>query len=94
MKITKAQSRKMAKKFGINLDIINIDDWTFALNVELEHGKKLGSITNVTNNNIIITAKIAIAHLLEFPDYYIRLKKLEKSAEKYWLNKNKPNIFN
>lgn len=26
--------------------------------------------TNVTNNNLILTMKIALAHLNEFPDYY------------------------
>lgn len=33
---------------------------------------------NMTNNNILITGKIALAHLNEFPDYYKRLEKLEK----------------
>ena len=33
---------------------------------------------------LLITGKIALAHLNEFPDYYIRLEKLEKEAEKYF----------
>ena len=41
----------------------------------------------VTNNNPILTGKIALAHLLEFPDYYTRLDKLEEEAKKYWKNK-------
>lgn len=40
-----------------------------------------------------MTAKIAIAHLTESPDYYQRLHKMESQVEKYWKNKNKPNIF-
>jgi hypothetical protein len=63
------------------------------LNVELEHGKKFGLITNITNDNLNITAKIVIAHLTEFPDYYKRLLKLENSADKYWSTKKKPDIF-
>jgi hypothetical protein len=35
-------------------------------------------------NDEILTAKIALAHLSEFPDYYTRLNKLEKEAEDYW----------
>ena len=35
-------------------------------------------------NDEILTAKIALAHLSEFPDYYTRLNKLEKEAEDFW----------
>lgn len=61
------------------------------MNVELEHGTKYKK-TNVTNNDLISTGKIALAHLLEYPDYYQRLEKLEKEADEYW--KNKPKIKN
>jgi hypothetical protein len=37
--------------------------------------------TNVTNDNPILTGKIALAHLNEFPDYYTRLARPEKEAE-------------
>lgn len=44
------------------------------MNVELEHGS-MNKLTNITDDDLITTAKIAIAHLREVPDYYIRLKK-------------------
>ena len=94
MKITKSQAIKLAKKYKINLDIIDINEWNYGLNVELEHGSKFGTFTNITNNNLSITSKIVIAHLTEFPDYYKRLLKLETQADKYWSSRNKPNIFN
>jgi len=50
------------------------------LDVELEHGNHDLS-TNVTDNDEVITGKIALAHLNEFPDYYTRLKKMESEAE-------------
>ena len=37
--------------------------------------------TNVTDDDVIMTAKIARAHLNEFPDYYTRLAKMEAEAE-------------
>jgi hypothetical protein len=46
----------------------------------MEHGKAIPE-TNITNNNVYITAKIAWAHLHELPDYYTRLDKMEKEAE-------------
>jgi hypothetical protein len=53
------------------------------MDVELEHGTRDQS-TNVTNDDILVTGKIALAHLNEFPDYYDRLEKMEKEAEKFW----------
>jgi hypothetical protein len=35
----------------------------------------------VTDDDPTMTAKIALAHLNEFADYYTRLAKLEKEAE-------------
>lgn len=93
MKINKTTSIKLAKKYKINLDIIDIDEWHYGLNVELEHGSKLSKLTNITKDNIDITCKIAIVHLLESPRYYRFLKKLEEKEDKYWENKKKPDIF-
>ncbi|MDH3208541.1 MAG: hypothetical protein OEO79_18220, partial [Gemmatimonadota bacterium] len=40
--------------------------------------------TDVTNDDFVVTGKIALAHLNEFPDYYTRLAKMEAEAEDYW----------
>lgn len=93
MKINIKQAEKLAELNKINLEVINFSEWHYGLNVELEHGKKLGLITNITNDNISTTVKIVMAHLIEFPDYYKRLQKLENSADKYWSKKKKPSIF-
>lgn len=57
------------------------------LDVELEHGK-ISPSTNVTNDDPIMTGKIALAHLNEFPDYYTRLSKMEKEADAFWGKEN------
>lgn len=93
MKVTQTQANKIAKQIKLNTDVIDISTFTYALNVELEHGKKFGSFTNVTNDNLTLTTKIVIAHLLEAPDYYKRLKKLEDRADEYWSTRKKPSIF-
>lgn len=56
------------------------------LGVELEHGTRDPS-TNVTDDNPIMTGKIALAHLNEFPDYYTHLANLEKEADAFWKKK-------
>lgn len=50
------------------------------LNVELEHGT-VDPETDVTGDDPILTAKIALAHLREISDYYPRLLKMEQEAE-------------
>jgi len=53
--------------------------------VELEHGTKLGEDrSNVTGDDPTMTLMIVWAHLLEIPDYYDRLEKMEKDADKEW----------
>lgn len=97
MKVKRKTVLQLAEKYNINTEIIPINILIYALNVELEHGKRYEKIykgTNITNDDYDMTIKIVISHLLEYPDYYKRLKSLEKQAEKYWENKIKPSIFN
>ena len=61
----------------LNVDNKLIKQFIQGLRVELEHGK-ISKKTNVTNNNLLVTGKIALAHLNELPDYYTRLKKIEE----------------
>lgn len=68
---------------NIKFDKFDVEQFRIGLNVELEHGT-INQLTNITNNDPIITGKITLAHLNEFPDYYIRLTKMEKEAEEYW----------
>jgi len=79
-------SRKCAKEVGeiLGLDWTKIDFEQFymGINIELEHGTRWGDKTNVTNDNPVITGRIALAHLYEIPDYYTRLDEMEKKAEK------------
>ena len=51
------------------------------MNVELEHGLH-DLLTNVTDDDPLITAKITLAHLNEFPDYYTRLERMEEDAKR------------
>lgn len=58
-----------AKMLGVKFDKFSVDDLITGVNIELEHGIQ-NSQTNVTNNDLVLTMKIALAHLNEFPDYY------------------------
>ena len=77
------EARDLGKKLGIKWDKFDKEQFHKGINVELEHGLR-DRETNVTNNNPIMTGKIALAHLNEFPDYYTRLEKMEKEADRFW----------
>lgn len=53
----------------VKFDKFTPDEFLRGINIELEHGK-VSPETNVTDDNLIMTAKIALAHLNEFPNYY------------------------
>lgn len=59
----------IAKKLNINFDKFSVNDFLTGINIELEHGL-INPQTNVTNNDLETTAKIALAHLNEYPNYY------------------------
>jgi hypothetical protein len=58
----------------------DLEQFRMGMDVELEHGAR-DPQTNVTDDDLTMTAKIARAHLDEFPDYYTRLAKMEAEAE-------------
>ncbi|MBP3460913.1 MAG: hypothetical protein J6K21_00690 [Bacilli bacterium] len=59
----------IASVLDIKFDKFTVEEFLDGINIELEHGK-INSKTNVTNDDLLLTAKIALAHLNEFPNYY------------------------
>lgn len=84
------RAKEIGESIGINWTEFNVEQFRMGLVVELEHGK-ISPKTNVSDNDPLVTAKIALAHLEEFPDYYTRLEKMENKAEEYWDNHNRLN---
>jgi len=77
---TAMEAKQIGEELGIDWSKFDVEQYRMGLDVELEHGK-VDPHTNVTNDDPILTGKIALAHLNEFPDYYTRLDKMEKEAE-------------
>jgi len=82
---TRDQAEELGRLVGIEWkqSRFDVEQFRMGLDVELEHGFREAS-TNVTDDDRLTTAKIALAHLNEFPDYYTRLAVMEKEAEAYW----------
>ena len=60
---------KVAKILNIDFTKFSLNDFITGINIEFEHGL-INPLTNVTNNDLLMTAKIALAHLNEYPNYY------------------------
>ena len=77
---TTEEAREIGNKIGIDWNTYDIEQFRRGLEVEMEHGSH-DPQTNVTNDDEIVTGKIALAHLKEIKDYYTRLDKMEQEAE-------------
>lgn len=79
---TADEARQIGERIGIDWSSapFDIEQFRSGMNVELEHGLS-DPATNVTDDDPVVTGKIALAHLNEFPDYYTRLGRMEEEAE-------------
>jgi len=82
-KFTAEEAKEIGEKLGIKWDKFDVEQFRMGMDVELEHGT-FDPDTNVTDDDPLITGKIALAHLNEFSDYYTRLDKMEEEAEEFW----------
>jgi len=71
-----------AQELGIDFskEPFDLEELRMGMDVELEHGRR-DPVTDVTEDDPVMTAKIALAHLREMPDYYERLAGMEATAE-------------
>ena len=77
---TTEEAKEIGEKLGIDWSRFDVEQYRVGLDVELEHGK-IDLNTNVTDDDPIMTGKIALTHLNEIADYYTRLTEMEEEAE-------------
>ena len=86
MTFTREQAKTIGEQLGIHWDKFEVEQFQAGLGVELEHGS-INPATNVSHDDPLLTGKIALAHLTEFPDCYTRLAKMEAEASQFWASK-------
>jgi hypothetical protein len=77
--ITTEEARAIGVRLGLDWAKVSLEQFRRGLEVELEHGAR-DPETDVTQDDLVITGKIAWAHLKEIRDYYTRLDRLEAEA--------------
>lgn len=77
-----ADALEVATRLGVDFAVepFTLEEFRAGMDVELEHGSR-DPATNVTGDDPLMTGRIALAHLREMPDYYVRLARMEAEAE-------------
>jgi hypothetical protein len=77
------EARRVGEEIGVDWVSagFDVDEFRRGMDVELEHGSR-DPHTNVSDDDPVVTGKIALAHLNEFPDYYTRLERMEAAAKR------------
>jgi hypothetical protein len=83
---TSEEARRVGDEIGVDWDRFELEQFRAGMDVEYEHGKR-DPQTDVTGDDPVVTGKIALAHMKEFPDYYERLRRMEEEADRYWSNR-------
>jgi hypothetical protein len=74
------EARRIGDILKIDWNQIDLEQFRSGMDVEFEHGAH-DPQTDVTHDDLLLTGKIALAHLKEFPDYYVRLERMEAAAK-------------
>ena len=80
---SESEAHAVGEQIGIDWSAapFEVDQFRRGMEVEFEHGLH-DLLTNVTDDDPLVTGKIALAHLNEFPDYYTRLERMEEDAKR------------
>jgi len=76
-KTTTEEARRVGDEIGVDWSRFDLEQFRSGMDVEFEHGSH-DPQTDVTGDDAIVTGKIALAHMKEFPDYYERLARMER----------------
>jgi len=80
------EARRTGDAIGVDWAIHDLEQFRTGMDVEFEHGSH-DPQTDVTHDDPLIPGKIALAHMKEFPDYYLCLEKMEEDAKREWADR-------
>lgn len=83
--VTTEEAQRVAAALRVDFAAVEFTEAEFlaGLHRELQHGR-VDPDTNVTDDDLVVTGKIVLAHLQEIPDYYTRLAVMRAEAIRDW----------
>jgi hypothetical protein len=98
--LTLKRAKEIGDEIGVDWDLVDLGEWMQGLAEELEHVGVLGGEKTavIPAGDLVSSGRIAYEHILEVPDYYSRLEKMEHEGEddhpdeeaaKAWVKKNR-----
>ena len=80
--ISSEEARRIGEAMHIDWDQVDLEQFR----QDLMGNHNQGSIdpeTGLTYDGVLLSGKLVLAHMQEFPDYFTRLEKLKAEADEY-----------
>jgi len=98
--LTLKRAKEIGDEIGVDWDLVDLGEWIQGVKEETEHTGVLGGDATavIEKGDLVASGRIAYEHILEVPDYYSRLEKMEHEGEddhpdedaaKAWVKKNR-----
>ncbi len=98
--LTLKRAKEIGDEIGVDWDLVDLGEWIQGVKEETEHTGVLGGDVTavIEKGDLVASGRIAYEHILEVPDYYSRLEKMEhegeddhpyENAAKDWVKQNR-----
>lgn len=81
-KISIEEAKHIGESLYINWEQVDLEEFRQGL-MEDQQQKPLNSVLEEPFDGILLSGKVVLGHMQEFPDYFNRLEKLKSEAEEY-----------
>jgi len=80
--ISTEEAKRVGESLHIDWEQVDLEDFRQGLMGKHESGA-IDPETGLTYDSVLLTAKVVLAHMQEFPDYFTRLAKLKEEVDQY-----------
>ncbi len=98
--LTLKRAKEIGDEIGVDWELVDLGEWIQGIKEETEHVGVLGKEKTavIAEGDLVASGRIAYEHILEVPDYYSRLEKMEHEGEddhpdedaaKTWVRENR-----
>jgi len=80
--ISSDEAKRIGEALHIDWDQVDLEQFRQGLMGAHEQGA-IDPETGLTYDGVLLTGKVVLAHMQEFPDYFTRLAKLKEEVDEY-----------